>query len=53
MIGSKQQQAEAFTKTTNEIASFAGKTCDHGDDVRRAVEQMKELDLDPDKPWCQ
>ena len=49
-VGTKQQQAEAFAKTTEEIANYIGKEYTQGYYVRLSVEEMMLYDMDIEKP---
>ena len=48
--GTKQQQAEAFTKTTEEIANYIGREYTQGYYVRVSIEEMNLYDINTDQP---
>ena len=48
--GTKQQQAEAFTKTTEEIANYVGREYTQGYYVRVSIEDMNLYDINTDQP---
>ena len=39
------QQADAFVKTTEEIAGYAGCTCKQSTDIRAAIEKLQEVTI--------
>ena len=49
-IGSKQSQAESYSKTTQELVLYVGKSFNYGDDIRVTIENMSLVDLTADKP---
>ena len=39
------QQADAFVKTTEEIAGYAGHTCKQSTDIRAAIDKLQEVTI--------
>ena len=39
------QQANAFMKTTDEIAGYAGRTCKQSTDIRAAIEILQDITI--------
>ena len=40
-----RQQADAFVKTTEEIAGYAGRTCKQSTDIRAAIEKLQDITI--------
>ena len=39
------KQADAYVKTTEEIAGYAGRTCKQSTDIRSAIEKLQDVNI--------
>ena len=39
------QQADAFVKTSEEIAGYAGRTCKQSTDIRAAIKKLQDVTI--------